>query len=971
MPLNVDPAILAAFHAEARGYLPKILEGLASLSRDPRDVEARDEVHRLVHTIKGASSMLGLQALSHVAYFMEEALEDVPSGRLALDERVVGLFQATVQHIESYLDDALAGGGREREILAAVVRAYRRLRNQPESGDAAAVTALLGPEAAPRPAAAAHRPGASRPVETPEPSADLLDAFQAEAEEHLATLGRLLPELERRPDDAAVGQDVRRIVHTLKGAAAMVGLPTASRLAHRMEDVLDRMHEGAVASSSEISSLLYRSVDLLEDLVRGVADDASLTQAFGRYAALLGDDEAEAGSATAELSDLGEEGVLDLAALVHRTVAPAASAEVSPRSPARPSSFVRVPIDRLDELVKLVSELVISRSTFEQHFRAYGRQVEELAPSVGRLRRVASRLEREYEVVSLAGRTLSAPSRAAFAETPAVFAYAGGPAPRESHGFDDLELDRYTEFHLLSRELTETSADIGAVASQFRDGIGDFEAYRARLGRLTGEIQDRLMRLRMVPLATLASRLHRAVRVTATQQGKEAELALLGGDVALDKTVLEEMADPFLHLLRNAVDHGVEPPAVRQALGKPAAGRIRVVAAYEGSQVALAVSDDGAGLVPERLREGAVRGGFATEEEAARMTAEELHTLVFRPGFSTAREVSEVSGRGVGMDVVRATVERMKGTISVASTPGRGATFTIRLPLTLAISRVLLVRAAGELFAMPLASVTQILRVEREELARLGEARVLAVEGAVFPVVRLADILELRAAAEEAPRRLPLLIVQAGSRRVALVVERIVEARDVVVKSLGSPLRKVRGISGATLLGDGSVVLILDPLELVGEAPKAEAQAEPAAASAASPRAAAERRALTVLVVDDSLSVRHVLANSVRSVGWNPVTAKDGVDALEVLQRLPALPDVVLLDIEMPRMDGYELLSTLRGQPATRDLPVVMITSRASEKHRLKAIELGVNGYLVKPYQQEELLATIRRLVERRGASPA
>jgi chemosensory pili system protein ChpA (sensor histidine kinase/response regulator) len=596
-----------------------------------------------------------------------------------------------------------------------------------------------------------------------------------------------------------------------------------------------------------------------------------------------------------------------------------------------------VPLARLEELVRLVSELVVHRGTFEQYYGDLAREVGELDLSVDRLRRLAGRLEAEYEVAALSGGVSLPPGREAF---------------------DPLELDRYTEFHLLSRELAETGSDISTLGGELAGTAGDFDSYLSRLSRLTSEVQDKLMRLRMVPLGSLGSRLHRAVRMTAAREAKLADLTLEGGAVELDKTVLEEMADPLIHLLRNAVDHGIEPPALRRAWGKPERGTVSIRASHEGTQVVIRVSDDGAGIEPEVVRRAAVEGGLLSEAEAADRPAGDLYSLLFLPGFSTAGRVSEVSGRGIGLDVVKSTVEGMKGSVSLVSTPGAGTSVTVRLPMTLAILRVLVVEAASQTFAVPLAAVAQILRLSQQEIERVGQDPVVRVAGQVVPLIRLAQALALPEVVGEAPERVPVLVLSLGDRRQGLAVDRLVEAREVVVKPLGPHLRRVRGVTGATLMGDGSVVLIVDPAELANGT--GASQARPAALPRAHPRSAT--LPLELLIVDDSLSVRRVLANLARGAGWTPVLARDGLEALEILQRSARTPDAILLDIEMPRMDGYELAATLKAQDAFRHIPIVVVTSRAGDKHRERALALGVDDYLVKPYQDETLIATVRRL---------
>lgn len=416
------------------------------------------------------------------------------------------------------------------------------------------------------------------------------------------------------------------------------------------------------------------------------------------------------------------------------------------------------------------------------------------------------------------------------------------------------------------------------------------------------------------------------------------------------------MADPLLHLLRNAVDHGLESPEVRRALGKPEAGTIRLSAIHEGNQVVLRIADDGRGIDANAVRETAVARGI----DAHDLPLDDVYGLLFAPGFSTKSEVSELSGRGVGLDVVKSKVEALKGTVSITSKIGQGTTFTIRLPLTLAVTRALLVQSNGQTFAIPLDCVEQILRFEESDVQRIGREPVLQIGETTYPVAHLGRVLELKTPNDDAVKRPPVLIVRAGEKRLALVVEHLIGGREIVIKNLGPHLRKTPTVTGATLLGDGSVVLILNPPELV----RASAARAAMEMSMLMPRSVPQRArtATTVLVVDDSPSVRRVLTTLAERQGWKPIAAKDGIEALEILQRGQALPDIVLSDVEMPRMDGFELLGSIRGQASLARLPVVMITSRAAEKHRRKAMDLGASAYVTKPYQDESLVDVIRHL---------
>ncbi len=993
MPRSIDPEVLRGFVEEARGYLPRIREAVDRVEADTSDLEALEEIHRLCHSIKGAASMVGLSSLGHMAFFLEEISEEIGAAQVEVDRDLLQAIRVSLDEIEGYLSDTSKGTLEERARLSVVVRAFRRYRGADEAGDEEAIATLLpepsgsilGAEPETEEQVEISDPfprfGPSHPGPEPESlgqdtedgpetedqqvSPELLGTFLEEAADHLATIGT---ELRGLSEAGASGDlhSVRRSVHTLKGAAGIIGLHRVGNLAHRMEDLLDAVVEGRREAEPAVIELLLATTDLFDEMVEAgdprIFRAGRLAPVYERYAEILGG----RGEPAADLAPLEappeidlEEAIAGFVELSTEDAAPEASRAETPSEPSRSGSsqVVRVPIEKLDMLVRLVSELVVSRTAFEEHFLELRGQLTELERAGDRVRSIAGRLEGEYEVLALAG--------AAGGSFPAV-AVGGSAAPLhlvpagEGPGdetFDELELDRYTEFHLLSRGLSETASDFGSLRSQLSGTVSDFEGYLNRSRRLTSEVQDRLMRLRMVPLAQLASRLHRIVRVTARKSEKRASLVIEGQATELDKTVLEAIADPLLHLLRNAVDHGIEPPAVREARGKDPAGVVRLRARQEGPYIVLDVADDGGGIDFEALRQAAVSAGLVAAGEARRIGDEALRDLIFSPGLSTAPRLTEVSGRGIGLDVVRSSVARLKGTVEVDAEPGAGTRFRIRLPLTLALTRVLLVQAGTETFALPLSAVRQIFRLRSEELETVGDNVVLHRNRETYPLVELGEATGAASAATS-EEGAPTLVLDVGSHRFALCVDRIVEAREVVVKTLGPLLVRAPGVSGATLLGDGRVVLILDPVAL---SPETGAPSISLGASAA-PTPREEARTLRVMVAEDSVSVRKVVAHLLESAGWEAITAHDGLEALELLQGLAQPPDVLLLDIEMPKMDGFELLSALRGQPTWRHLPVVMLTSRAGSKHRQRAFELGADEYLVKPYQDETLLAVIRRL---------
>ncbi|MBM3224002.1 MAG: response regulator [Candidatus Tectomicrobia bacterium] len=946
--------LIEGFLLEAEDCLNAVGRVLSQVGSAPNQRECVQQVRRNIHTFKGAAGVVGFRTASQIAHRMEDLLDDLYAGSRTVTPAIKDLLLQTFDALDEFVR-ARGQVPTLEQTAQALARAYDQVMAPPAPSTPAVVTP------APAPAVAASTASATQD----ETSDELMDGFLLEAEEYLNTIGRTLPEVETAPDQRECLQRVRRSVHTFKGAAGVVGFRTASQVAHRMEDLLDELHAGQRSLTPQVTDLLFATFNALDEFVRArgqlpaFADTAATLQRA--YATVL-EAGAEAGSPPAEVVP-ATPAVLAPAPVPVAALTPST---VEASEPAIPSvtqlaDVLRVPLDRVDELVRLISELVISRSAYEQHLGRLTHQVDELRLSIERLQRTSTTVETQYEVRALTG------GQGLF--TPLNLINRAATPVNNTREFDALEFDRYSEFTLVSRELTETTADISALGQEFNDVVGDFDGYLTRQSRLTSEIQDKLMRLRMVPLATLATRLHRAVRVTARERGKDAVLLLEGEDVEFDKTMLEDMAEPLLHLLRNAVDHGIEAADVRHKAGKPAQGHIRLRAFREGTQVVLQMRDDGAGLQPARLRASAIRGGFLSEAEAAQCPDEQLYALIFKPGFSTAPEVSEISGRGVGMDVVHAIVSRLKGHITIDSTPGQGVTFTMRLPLTLAITRVLLVKAHSETLAIPLADVTQIVRVEPKALEQVSGVSVVRIDKQVLPVVRLGERLRLPQAAENTGRLLPIVVVQAGETQVAFVVDELIGGREVVGKTLGSHLRRVHGVIGSTLLGDGSVVLILNPAELARDE---QMQVSTARKPAAKPRRMRAQEVLEILVVDDSFSVRRVVSNLIKSAGWHPTLAKDGLEALEIVQSAPTPPDLILLDVEMPQMDGYEFTSTLRAQEAYKHIPIVMLTSRSGEKHRQKAFEVGATDYLVKPYQDEVLLNTVRRLVpQAQGVSAA
>ncbi len=817
------------------------------------------------------------------------------------------------------------------------------------------------------------------------------EIFRVEAEEHLQTISMYVAALEKDPTNRELIQGVRRATHTLKGAAGMMGFRAIADLSHVSEDLLDSIMEGTTSISPAVLSLILDTAETLDMLINNLgaeSQEANVQELRTRYAAILGEQSTILDTLEEEIdSDLetNDEAIHD-AASVAGVVADRPVQETNAQRAARGDLSVRVRLQKLDELVNLFGELLVNRTVLEERIERLMRLVTDAGMSSNRLRDIGQKLESRFEAATLpSGRSVS------------VMPGEGRSSGRNGHDngrvepshiaeFDELELDRYTEFHQLARGLSECVSDMTTLSTEMEAVIRECEGVFSRENRLSTTFQDRLMKARLVPLSSMTPRLYRAARAVALKQHKEFEFLLEGQETEVDRTVYEEIAGPLLHLMRNAVNHAIETPEERVAKGKPPVGHITLSAAYEGNQVVITVKDDGTGIDPNKVRNEAIARGIIRPDQV--LSDGDVLELIFRPGFSTAGAVSEESGRGVGLDVVRDSVARLRGTLAVDSAPGQGTAFTMKFPTSLAIQSAMMVTVSGQQFAIPTVIVDAIGRLDGYKQTVFGGRPAVVVQNDIYPLSLLAQYLNLPV--EKPDEKAPLLLINTGEQRVALLVNEIKGKMDVVMKNLGPHLREVHGVAGGTVLGNGRVVLILELAELlstrrsVSALPRAfmpgPAQSESAstastagkqvesvpvrrggiiAAPPAAPTQAA--RGKHILVVDDSPSVRRVVSNMLKQHGWETQMARDGVEALELISQ--QTPAAVLLDIEMPRMDGYELMATIRAQDQYRTLPLVVLTSRAAAKHQQRAMQIGANGYVVKPYQDEELINMLNTLV--------
>ena len=605
---------------------------------------------------------------------------------------------------------------------------------------------------------------------------------------------------------------------------------------------------------------------------------------------------------------------------------------------------IKVPADLLETLVNLAGETSINRGRLEVQLSEFAYTIEEMTGTIERLQEQLRRLHLETEAQI-------------------VFRHESENENSIDDDFDPLEMDRYSAIDQLSRSLSESASDLIDLKDTLSEKTRDAETLLLQQGRINTELQEGLMRSRMVPFSRLLPRLRRIVRQVGNELKKPVDLEILNAEGEMDRAVLERMISPIEHMLRNSIAHGIEKAPDRKSANKPTNGTISIDLGREGSWMVISIKDDGAGVNVAAVRKKAIENGLLDKD--ADISDDEVVEFIFNPGFSTATEVSQVSGRGVGMDVVASEIKQLGGNIETNSVTGSGTTFTIRLPFTVAVNRALMVTIGDAFYAIPLTSIEGVVRVSPYELEAYYEQEdpVFNYAGVDYSLQYLGGYMygKGRANLLGQTRPLPVLLVQSGEHSVAIQVDSLFGSREVVVKSVGPQLSTVAGISGATILGDGSVVIILDIHSMIRGA---IAQKDSLRIQSDVIEARKERRILKVMVVDDSVTVRKVTSRLLERNGMEVLLAKDGVDAITQLQETK--PDVMLLDIEMPRMDGFEVATLVRHDERLQDLPIIMITSRTGEKHKERAMSIGVNRYLGKPFQESVLLQTISELIAER-----
>ena len=829
---------------------------------------------------------------------------------------------------------------------------------------------------------------------------EILEIFIEEAQELQEQLDKTLHNWEQQPDDLSQAAEAQRVLHTLKGGARLAGLTDIGDQAHDFEANILKAQQGQLEVNADLFKQYYKIHDSLTQKVEAVEQSLSSDGfvSLGEKSILVDADELDTTtvsdaaevdsdtdtegrtlsvvpasvlepvsdeSAATNVVPLRPDSAVDTEAAETNTslsevvknpqlpTTPQSPQQPQPQSQAQaggrkaPQELVKVSADLLDNLVNLAGETSIGRGRLEQQVTDFSYTLDEMDMTLDRLRDQLRRLDMETEAQVLFRQERQGP---------------------DYDDFDPLEMDRYSAMQQLSRALVESASDLLDLKDTLSDKTRDAETLLLQQSRVNTELQEGLMKSRMVPFQRLVPRLRRIVRQVSLELGKQVDLKVFNADGEMDRTILERLISPLEHMVRNAVDHGMESESERLAAGKSSVGSIELDLSRDGGDIVLKLRDDGKGVNLDAVRNKAIERGLM--EADSDLNDQEVIQFILQAGFSTAEKVTQISGRGVGMDVVTSEIKQMGGSVAIQSEAGQGTEFTVRLPFTVSVNRALMVRVGDDLYAIPLNNIEGIVRASATELQTLydipSEERRYGYAGNDYRLEYLGNMLDNEAQPKFAAQHLPLpVLLIRGAAPFALQVDSLLGSREIVVKTLGPQFASVMGVSGGTILGDGNVVIILDLPAMIRTQSSLEYQhAKALDVQDAERRHELENRLPRILVVDDSVTVRKVTTRLLERNGMEVYTAKDGVDAMATLQ--DHKPDLMLLDIEMPRMDGFEVASQVRHDSRLKDIPIIMITSRTGDKHRERALSIGVNEYLGKPFQEDVLLSTMNQLLGRK-----
>ena len=966
--------MLGIFLMEAWDTVGALEEGLGQLAGD--DAPSAERLAPLVvlaHRLKGSAALYGFPGVSELAGAAERLLQRASIASADERARGAGFLDGLVGLLKEVFDGISAVGVEDAARVGEFKARYP------------AFLASMPDEARATPGTPSTPASVCAPVRSPISTAlvhfftddsEVLEYFLPEAAEHLEAMTAALLAVEGGARDEETLATVFRSVHTLKGAAYTVGCAPIGDAAHQIEDLLGAAREGRLDLTPAVTEALFVGASAIKRVLESgaaVSEDTALAleDATQDLRAMMASALAASPPPSVVAADAGEpeDRVASVSAIeLDAPSIPSAPAltpmlpgfvrpeflarlEALPRPALRSAAAstgpsIRVAVERLDALMNLVGELMIARSRLDRRLLQLDQVSQLLLASRTRLGQAG----RDFEFRRHALRAPRAPQDGA-PERDEI-----GDLRDLSELFAELEFDRYDDVNILARSVAEMSADVGEAQSQHAALLRSVREDTGQIQRLTAALRKEITRARMVPIGRLFTRVAQQVREAARATGKTVTLTLRGETAEVDNSVIEQVADPLLHLIQNAIGHGIEPAAERERLGKPAQGRLTLSASQAGGFVLVEVEDDGRGIDTSLLRRRAVEQGLLPAGEAVALSDRDALNLIFVTGFSTAAAVTRTSGRGVGLDVVRTNVSRLNGEIHVETEPGRLTRFVLKLPLTVAIADALMVRCGPETLAFPLTAVSVMRPVAPSEIMGSDGREWVRLDDQAIDLVRLDRALGLRAV----PRaiRLPVVVLRGGGKPFGVIVDELLGKEEIVIKNLGALLEGVGPYSGATISGEGRVILLLDPTRL------REAAAKVPSAMSASPSREEERAAdngeerSRILLVDDSVSIRKFVGLMLEKAGFDVLTAVDGQDAIQQLSEQTV--DAVITDLEMPRMNGYALIEDLRRRAATREIPVIVLTTRAGAKHVSLARRLGVRHYVAKPVEEQSFTQLVR-----------
>ena len=886
------------FVAEALMMHHKLTSELEKIKSGETNSDITYEAYRLSHSLNSSSQMAGLPLLGQIASVMESSLESfVEDPEMDWPKDLPDLLLKTNQVIGEILDQINSGKEPDFNKEFENVEAIWSTIDQSEE---------ISKES--------------------ELSSVVEDFFLIEAEEHLKTMTDGLLALEKNPTDKPIIDQVFRAAHTLKGAASSVGFKATEVASHGLEDVLEQIREGELSLNAEITDILLGSLDVLKETLNLETKGDKSASKVARQ-------------------------MVDLIATI--------GGSVTDKTPAKTQVFfpsdevkitrepdVRVKLSKLDNLMNLTGEFLVQRSRLDESRTRFMDIADQMRLAIRRLSTLTTDLSQQR----LIQRTDEAMKSGANAKTQSGSKFASE--------FDELEFDRYGELDRVIRNQTEVHADMVEMLTRFENEIDELGTSTSRFIQNLTSIQDSVISSRLISVSQVLDRFPRMVRDLARNENKQINLVVEGETVEIDVKIADRIYDPLLHIIRNAVHHGIELPKIRNSNGKPSEGTILLSAAYEGNHVILKVANDGKPLEPAKISQQALKMGLATQDELDEMSEDDINRFIFKSGLSTADDTGMVAGRGVGLDVVKNIVEEMGGTVDVAS-DNEWTEFILKFPISLVISQGLVINCMDTPFVIPLGQVSEVINVPKTSVSMIGQTPMFQLREDFVPIQFLDQALGLGDEISKSDT-IPSVLVEYGSSKVLLGVSEIPGKHDMVIKSMPSIFAGMDIYAGATIFGSGQVVLVLNPRKLV-ELKTGEMLS--AARKTSLPRNGnGEKKALKILVVDDSLSMRKILQLDLTDAGFEAKTAASGLEALDLIEKEDF--DLMVLDIEMPEMDGFELMSIIKDDPRFIGIPNMIITSRSGQKHRSKAFELGASAYLVKPYDQQLFLETVSKLIK-------